>query len=72
LLTPEWDLSGRLANYRANGCFRARPASETVSLQAGDVVLIRTGTSEFWGEGVDDRAKIGEHDSAGIDIDAAK
>jgi kynurenine formamidase len=47
-------------------------AWEKVSLQPGDVVLIRTGTAQFWGEDGADHAKIGEHDSAGIDIDAAK
>jgi len=41
-------------------------------LQFGDVVLIRTGTLRYWGENGSNTAKIGEHDSAGIQLPAAK
>ncbi len=41
-------------------------------LRPGDVVLVRTGTLRHWGEAGGDHAKIGEHDSAGINLEAAK
>ncbi|HAA77021.1 TPA: hypothetical protein DCE37_18070 [Candidatus Latescibacteria bacterium] len=41
-------------------------------LQFGDVVLIRTGTLRYWGEAGENLEKIGEHDSAGIQMPAAK
>ena len=41
-------------------------------LQPGDVVLIRTGSARFWGEEGADHASLAAHDSAGIDVDAAK
>ena len=41
-------------------------------LQFGDVVLIRTGTLRYWGETGADHEKISEHDSAGIQLPAAK
>ena len=41
-------------------------------LAPGDIVLIRTGTLRFWGETGSDHAKIGAHDSAGINLEAAK
>ena len=42
-------------------------------LQPGDVVLIRTGTLRFWGEtGQDDKGLIDQHDSAGINLEAAR
>jgi kynurenine formamidase len=47
-------------------------AAQNVTLQPGDIVLIRTGTGRFWGEDGADHAKISEHDSAGIDIGAAR
>lgn len=45
---------------------------QKVDIQPGDVVLIRTGTLRYWGETGSDLAKIGEHDSAGINLDSAK
>ena len=47
-------------------------ASQGTALKPGDVVLIRTGTGRFWGHDGADHAKIAEHDSAGIDLDAAR
>lgn len=47
-------------------------AWEGVAIQPGDVVLVRTGTGRYWGEDGADHAKLAEHDSAGIDLDAAK
>jgi kynurenine formamidase len=47
-------------------------AWEGASLAPGDVVLVRTGTGRYWGEDGADHARIAEHDSAGIDLDAAK
>jgi len=41
-------------------------------LAFGDVVLIRTGTLRYWGETGSDLEKVGEHDSAGIQLQAAK
>jgi kynurenine formamidase len=47
-------------------------ARQKTKLQPGDVVLIRTGTLRHWGADGDNHAKIGEHDSAGINLDTAK
>jgi kynurenine formamidase len=41
-------------------------------LRPGDVVLIRTGTLRHWGDAGGDHAVIGKHDSAGINLEAAK
>ena len=46
--------------------------SQGTELKFGDVVLIRTGTLRHWGETGADHEKIGEHDSAGIQLPAAK
>ncbi len=45
---------------------------QNTGLKPGDVVLIRTGTLRYWGETGADHAKIAEHDSAGINLEAAK
>lgn len=47
-------------------------AWEKVTLAPGDVVLVRTGTGRYWGEDGADHAQIAAHDSAGIDLDAAR
>ncbi|MEK7833236.1 MAG: cyclase family protein, partial [Acidobacteriota bacterium] len=39
---------------------------QQTQLKPGDIVLIRTGTLRYWGETGSDHAKIGAHDSAGI------
>ena len=46
--------------------------AQNVSLRPGDVVLLRTGTLQFWGEDGADEEKIGEHDSAGITLETAR
>lgn len=57
-ITPE-DLRGALEK-------------QGTELEFGDVVLIRTGALRYWGETGSDHEKIGEHDSAGIQMPAAK
>ena len=47
-------------------------AWEGVTLQPGDVVLVRTGTAALLGEDGADHAAIVEHDSAGPDLVATK
>jgi kynurenine formamidase len=42
------------------------------TLNVGDTVLIRTGTVRYWGTNGSDHEKIKQHDSAGIDLGAAK
>ena len=42
-------------------------------LRPGDVILIRTGTLRYWAEtGSDEKGLIKEHDSAGINLEAAQ
>jgi kynurenine formamidase len=41
-------------------------------LQFGDVVLIRTGALRYWAETGSDHKKLDEHDSAGIQLPAAR
>jgi kynurenine formamidase len=45
---------------------------QKTKLRPGDTVLVRTGTCRFWKENGSDHDKIGAHDSAGIDLSAAK
>jgi kynurenine formamidase len=42
------------------------------ALRPGDTVLIRTGVLRYWGQNGADHAKLQEHDSAGIDLPAAR
>ncbi len=51
---------------------QAALGKQGTQLQFGDVVLIRTGTLRYWGEAGGDHEKIREHDSAGIQLPAAK
>jgi kynurenine formamidase len=61
------------ANYAITPAdLEAATAKQNVKLQPGDVVLIRTGTLRHWGTDGDNHAKIGEHDSAGINLESAK
>ena len=46
--------------------------AQDVKLQAGDVVLFRTGTLSLWGNDGADHNIIGEADSAGITLETAK
>jgi kynurenine formamidase len=54
------------------GDLEAALASQKVAITPGTVVLIRTGTARYWGASGSDHAKIGEHDSAGIGLRAAR
>jgi kynurenine formamidase len=45
---------------------------QNVSLKVGDTVMIRTGTCKYWGANGADHKKLGNHDSAGIDLAAAR
>jgi kynurenine formamidase len=47
-------------------------AWEQVSLQPGDVVLVRTGAGRLWGDDGADHALIAQHDSAGPDLTATR
>ncbi len=51
---------------------QAALAAQKTEIRPGDAVFIRTGTLRYWGETGSDQEKIREHDSAGIDVDAAK
>jgi kynurenine formamidase len=51
---------------------QATAAAQKTTIRPGDTVLIRTGTLRYWGVNGADHKKIGEHDSAGIDLPAAR
>jgi kynurenine formamidase len=51
---------------------QAALAAQKVDVEPGDVVMVRTGTLRYWGETGADHAKIAQHDSAGITLEAAK
>jgi kynurenine formamidase len=57
-ITPE-DLQGALAKQKT-------------TLKPGDTVLIRTGVLRYWGKNGADHDTLREHDSAGINLKAAK
>ena len=46
--------------------------AQNVDVTPGTIALIRTGTARYWGTNGSDHAKIGQHDSAGIGMRAAK
>jgi kynurenine formamidase len=46
--------------------------AQKVTLRPGDTVLIRTGILKFWGANGSNHDKLRQHDSAGIDLGAAK
>lgn len=61
------------AHYRiAAEELKAVLEQQKTDIQPGDSVFIRTGTLRYWGEAGENLDKIGQHDSAGIDLDAAK
>jgi kynurenine formamidase len=61
------------SNYRITADeLRATAEAQKVKLRPGDTVLIRTGTVAHWGANGADHKTIGQHDSAGIDLAAAK
>jgi kynurenine formamidase len=45
---------------------------QKTTLRPGDTVLVRTGTLRFWGDNGSNHDKVKQHDSAGIDLGAAK
>ena len=47
-------------------------ARQNVDVQPGDAVFIRTGIMSLWGDYGHDKAKLAPHDSAGINVAAAK
>jgi kynurenine formamidase len=47
-------------------------AWEKVDIRPGDAVFIRTGTLRYWGKTGSDYEKLSLHDSAGINLEAAK
>jgi kynurenine formamidase len=47
-------------------------AAQGTQIRPGDAVFIRTGTLRYWNGTGSDHEKIREHDSAGIDVAAAK
>lgn len=51
---------------------KAALARQGVDVQPGDAVFIRTGILSQWGEYGHDKAKLAPHDSAGINLAAAK
>ncbi len=51
---------------------KAAAERQKVALKPGDTVLIRTGTLRHWGKEGADHEKLQVHDSAGIDLDAAR
>jgi len=61
------------SNYRITAEeLQAVLAKQGTVLKPGDSVLIRTGTLRYWGDDGADHAKVGAHDSAGIDLGAAR
>lgn len=46
--------------------------AQKTRLQPGDTVLVRTGTLRYWGANGANHDKLRQHDSAGIDLAAAK
>jgi kynurenine formamidase len=51
---------------------RATAEAQKVQLRPGDTVLIRTGILKYWGANGSNHDKLRQHDSAGIDLGAAK
>ena len=51
---------------------QAALAAQKVDVEPGDVVLVHTGTLRYWGETGADHAKLAQHDSAGLTLEAAK
>ena len=51
---------------------QATAKAQNVTLRPGDTVLVRTGILRYWGANGKDHDKLRQHDSAGIDLAAAK
>ncbi len=51
---------------------RAALERQGTSIEPGDIVFIRTGVARYWGATGADHDRIGEHDSAGLNLEGAK
>ena len=51
---------------------KAALEKQGTTIQPGDAVFVRTGTLRYWGEAGGDHQKIRAHDSAGINLEAAR
>jgi kynurenine formamidase len=51
---------------------KATLAQQKTDIRPGDTVLIRTGVLRYWGKNGSDHARLSEHDSAGINLAAAR
>lgn len=61
------------ANYAIGSKdLQAALAKQKVDVEPGDIVMIRTGTLRHWGKNGADHARLAQHDSAGITLEAAK
>jgi len=61
------------AHYRITPAdLQAALEQQKTRIEPGDTVLIRTGVLRYWGKNGANHAKLAEHDSAGIDLDAAR
>jgi kynurenine formamidase len=61
------------SHYRITASdLQAALARQKTKLRPGDTVLIRTGVLRYWGINGADHTKLAAHDSAGIDLAAAK
>lgn len=61
------------ANYEITVAdLEAALRAQNVDVTPGTVALVRTGTARYWGESGADHAKIGQHDTAGIGMAAAR
>ncbi len=61
------------AHYRITADdLKAALELQKTTIQPGDTVLVRTGVLRYWGANGADHDKIRQHDSAGIDLAAAK
>src|SRR5439155_5274296 len=61
------------ANYKITAAdLEGALQRQKTKLRPGDTVLIRTGVSKYWGANGSDHKRLAGHDSAGIDLAAAK
>ncbi len=51
---------------------QATLAKQSIDVEPGDIVLIRTGTLRYWGSNGSDHARIAAHDSAGLTYEGAR
>lgn len=73
------DVAGFRKEDALPGHFRITPkilqdtlAAQKTTIRPGDAVFIRTGTLRYWDGTGSNHEKVAEHDSAGIDLEAAK